>query len=110
MSNKRDFKKFTNQYTHALCSNMMAVSATVPGVDTAKIDDAIIKLLKGAEVAIMMADVKYDKTEAAFDNPAEYRKARRAFYKEVFDKAHQEFAKSELEAMAEFNQAIPKKG
>lgn len=107
MESKRSFKKFVNELAQAICSDMMAVSIEVPGVNTDAIDQAIIKVLKGAEVALMMANAKFDKTESAFANRREYNKARRAFYKTVFDKAHTEFAECNTKALAEFNAAVP---
>ena len=107
MANKREFKKQTHALTAAVVNDMMASSFVSDKIDKEAIDNAIIKLLSASEAAIVKVNVKFDKTMKAFDSEKEYKKAKKSFYKTLFDKAGDEFIEKLKEAMADYNACFP---
>ncbi len=47
------------------------------------------------------------KGQKAFDNPKEYNRAKEAFFKQLFKKINEDFAREINEALKEFNATIP---
>lgn len=107
MANKREFKKQTHALTAAVVNDMMMTSFISDKVDKEAVDNAIIKLLAASEAAIVKVNVKFDKTLKAFDSEKEYKKAKRSFYKALYDKAGDEFVEKLKESMADFNSCFP---
>lgn len=107
MANKREFKKYVNAVCDNIISDMTYASLTLEGVDTKAIDDCCIDILKAGSLAIMKSNVKFDKTERAFDNKADYNKAKFHFFRELYKKTNKEFAASLNEAIKKFNTAVP---
>ena len=53
------------------------------------------------------ANITFDRGRRAFADPAEYSKAKRAFFKALFDKINTELSEETNEALKLFNSAIP---
>ncbi len=107
MANKREFKKAIAAVGGAICNDMMTVAICVDGVDRNAIDAAISRVLSATENAIERSNIFFDKGRRAFPTEEEYIKAKRAFFKQLFDKIHKEYTAVLDETIKQFNAAIP---
>lgn len=105
--NKRDFKKYVEQVGDSACASMVDVYETVENVDKSKVADAVEKVISAVAAAKTNADITFDKGVKAFNNLAEYSKAKKAFYKQLFKKIYEDFYNNLDEAVKEFNSAVP---
>lgn len=108
MANKREFKKYVGEISTSIVQDMMVVYYNIDKANREGIDKAVIEILKAGEKAIMHANVKFDKSPRAFETKNEYKKAATQFYKSLYKKVNQEFAKEINAAIATFNAAVPK--
>ena len=107
MANKRDFKKYVESVGAAICDEMMIAFYNVEGIDQEKTQESIAKVLGAVGKATSNSNVFFDKGQKAFDNPKEYNRAKEAFFKQLFKKINEDFAREINEALKEFNAAIP---
>lgn len=105
--NKRDFKKYVESLGDSACASMVDVYETVENVDKSKVADAVEKVISATAAAKSNADVTFDKGVKAFGSLKEYSKAKRAFFKQLFNKITEDYYKELEEAVKEFNSAIP---
>ena len=105
--NKRDFKKYVESVGDSALASMVDVSETVESVDKAKVANAVEKVISAVAAAKTNADITFDKGVKAFNNLAEYSKAKKAFFKQLFTKIYDDFYKDLDEAVKEFNSAVP---
>lgn len=105
--NKRDFKKYVESLGDSACAAMADVYDTVENVDKEKIANAVEKVISATAAAKSNADIVFDKGVKAFNNVAEYSKAKKAFFKQLFNKIYEDFYKELDEAVKEFNSAVP---
>lgn len=106
MANKREFKKYVTAVSQAVSQDMMDTCYTIDGVDCETVQDAVIDILKAAELAIMKSNVKFDKTPKGCADGS-YGKQRQSFYKALFSKANKDFTDAINAAVKKFNTAIP---
>lgn len=107
MANKREFKKYVTEVSGALVTDMMATSYAFEKADKDAVDNAIIKLLQAREEALIKTNVKFDKTQKAFESRHAYNAAKRKFYTELFNKVNVDFGKVVAESVKVFNTAFP---
>jgi hypothetical protein len=107
MANKREFKKYADAVGASACEAMMTTYYTVEGADKKAISDAIEQVLCAVAAARSNADITFDKGVKAFDSLADYSKAKKDFYKKLFVKVNDDFAKDLDKAIKAFNAAIP---
>lgn len=107
MANKREFKKYIRAVGSALINDMMTAYYAFNKVEKDAIDKAIITILEACEEAVLRSNVKFDKTQTAYDTPRHYNTGKAAFYNEVYAKINADFSKSINEAIKEFNTAFP---
>lgn len=105
--NKRDFKKYVESVGDSACASMADVFDTVENIDKEKVADAVEKVIGAVAAAKSNADITFDKGVKAFDSLAEYSKAKKSFYKQLFKKIYEDFYKELDDAVKEFNSAIP---
>ena len=105
--NKRDFKKYVESVGDSACASMVDVYDTVENVDKEKVANAVEKVLSAVAAAKTNADITFDKGVKAFDNIAAYSKAKKEFFKQLFNKINEDFYKDLDEAVKEFNSAVP---
>ena len=105
--NKRDFKKYVEGLGDSACASMVDVYETTANVDKTKVANAIEKVISAVAAAKTNADITFDKGVKAFDNLVSYSKAKKAFYKQLFNKIKEDFYKELDEAVKEFNEAVP---
>lgn len=106
--NKRDFKKYVESVGDSACASMAEVYDSVEKIDKAKVADAVEKVIAAVAAAKSNADITFDKGAKAFDNLKEYSKAKKAFFKQLFEKIYKDFYNELDEALKEFNSAVPK--
>lgn len=107
MANKREFKKYVEAIGASACEAMMETYYNVEGADKAAIEKAMGQVLGAVGAARAHANVFFDKGHKAFENPAEYSKAKAEFFKKLFVKINDDFAKELDAALKVFNAAIP---
>lgn len=105
--NKRDFKKYVESVGDSACASMAEVYDSVEKIDKAKVADAVEKVIAAVAAAKSNADITFDTGAKAFDNLKEYSKAKKAFFKQLFEKIYKDFYNELDEALKEFNSAVP---
>ena len=105
--NKRDFKKYVESVGDSACASMVDVYESVENVDKAKVADAVEKVIGAVAAAKSNADITFDKGVKAFNSLQEYSKAKKAFFRQLFNKIYEDFYKQLDEAVKEFNSAVP---
>lgn len=107
MANKRDFKKSVEAIGAAVCNEMMIAYYNIEDADKNAIASSIEKVLAAVVKAKNNSNVLFDKGVKAFNDYAEYGKAKTSFFKALFNKIHIEFGEEINEALKQFNKAIP---
>lgn len=107
MANKREFKKYADALGASVVDEMVSAYYNVKDVDNDKIAEAIKIALGAVGKAKNNANVCFDKGAKAFEDIAEYGKAKRTFFKALFDKIKTEFVEEINQALKEFNAALP---
>lgn len=107
MANKRDFKKAIEAVGASICEEMMTAYYNVKDADKNAIASSIQTVLSAIETAKDNANVYFDKGAKAFQDKGEYVKAKKEFFKTLFNKIHDDFAQQLDEAVKAFNKAIP---
>lgn len=107
MANKKNFKKSVNIVCNGLVNDMMMAYYSVKEADMEKIDNAIVMVLTSAEKAVVMTNVKFDKTAKAFADKKSYNTAKAKFFATVYNKAKEEFRKGLNDALKVYNEAFP---
>ena len=105
--NKRDFKKYVERIGESAISSMVDVYDSVENVDKEKVINAVERIIGAIESAKSNADVTFDKGLKAFESVKEYSKAKKAFFKQMFNKIYDDFFTELEEAVKEFNAAVP---
>ncbi|MCH5234298.1 MAG: hypothetical protein J1E16_03320 [Muribaculaceae bacterium] len=105
--NKRDYKKYVESVGDSALASMVDIAESYDNVDKAKVTDAVQKVISAVAAAKSNADVTFDKGVKAFDNIVAYSKAKKAFFKQLFNKINENFFKELDEAVKEFNSAVP---
>lgn len=107
MANKREFKKYADALGASIIDEMISAYYNIKDVDRDKIAEAMQKVLGAIGKAKNNANVYFDRGPRAFENMAEYAKAKNNFFKALFDKIETEFSEEINEALAIFNSALP---
>lgn len=107
MANKRDLKKYIRNTCGSLAGEILLARAAFPVIDRKTVHDIIndIALLQGTSLA--KVSVAFDKKERDFADPAEYRKARSAYYTKAYDSLICGFDDAVLEIVKKMNAALP---
>lgn len=107
MANKRNFKKDVEAVGAELCEEMMATYYNVENADRDAIAKSIEKVLFAVTKAKDNSNVYFDRGHKAFESIEDYTKAKKNFFKTLFDKIHEDFASEINEALKIFNSALP---
>lgn len=105
--NKQDFKKAVEAVGASMCDEMMTIYYNVEGVDRDKISVAVAKVLGATGAAKANANRFFGKGRKSFANPEEYAKAKSEYFKELFNKIHEDFNNEISAALKLFNEAVP---
>lgn len=109
MSNKRSLKKNIRYICGDVAAECITSSYLIPGVNKEILNSAVIKTAGLQTSSLSGANVAFDKTPSSFDNIAEYRKARKAYYSAAYKALIEKFNKQLQEIVKEMNSALPKK-
>ncbi|MDE7412875.1 MAG: hypothetical protein K2N05_03665 [Muribaculaceae bacterium] len=107
MANKREFKKYVDALGASACDEMMYAFYTVEGADKDAISKAIEKVLLATNKARMNSNIFFDRGAKAFADKKEYEKAKKNFFKALFEKVTTEFSEEIQDALKQFNAALP---
>lgn len=107
MANKREFKKYATAVGASLCEDMMVYYYNVPGINKEEVEKGIGKVLAAVEQAVCNANVFFDKGRRGFESDKAYSKAKKEFFKKLFEKINSDFKATLDEAVKEFNAAVP---
>ena len=107
MANKREFKKYVDALGASVIDEMVVAYYNVKGADRDKISQAIESTLGAIGNAKNNANVFFDKGTRAFDNIEEYSKAKKDFFRSLFNKIETEFSDDVNAALKLFNEALP---
>lgn len=107
MANKREFKKYVDALGASVIDEMVSAFYNVKGADKDKISKAIEMTLGAIGKAKNNANVFFDKGTRAFDSVEEYSKAKKDFFRSLFNKIETEFSDDVNAALKLFNEALP---
>lgn len=107
MANKRQFKKYVDSLGASIIDEMVSSYYNVKGADKEKISEAIESTLAAIGKAKNNSNVFFDKGVRAFENVGEYSKAKKEFFKALFNKIETEFGDDVNAALKVFNAALP---
>lgn len=107
MANKREFKKFATALGANVCEDIMINYYSIEGIDRKMAEESVGKVLAAVENATSRANVFFDKGARAFEDRKEYSRAKRAFFKDLFEKINKDFISEIDEALKMFNSSVP---
>lgn len=107
MANKREFKKFVDELGATVIDEMVDAYRNVKDVNHDKIAEAMEMLLGAIGKAKNNSNVFFDRGERAFQDKKEYAKAKKEFFKALFNKIQTEFSEEVNQALKLFNSALP---
>lgn len=107
MANKREFKKYADALSASVIDEMISAYYNVKNADRDKIAESMQKVLGAIGKAKNNSNVYFDRGPKAFGSMAEYAKAKKKFFKALFDKIETEFSEEINEALKVFNAALP---
>lgn len=107
MANKREFKKYVDALGASVIDEMVIAFYNVKGADRDKISQAIETALGAVGKAKNNANVFFDKGVRAFENVSEYSKAKKEFFKTLFNKIESEFDEDINKSLKLFNDSLP---
>lgn len=107
MANKREFKKYVDALGSSVMDEMVSSYYDVEGADRDKIAKAIQVVLGAIGTARDNANITFDRGVRAFGSLEEYSKAKRGFFRALFDKIETEFDEGINTALHMFNEALP---
>lgn len=105
--NKREFKKVIDAVGSSLYQEMMTAYYNVEGIDKEEVAKAIKDVLGATASARNNANIFFDRGMRSFSDHKEYAKAKKAFFKSLFDKIYADYNSSIDEALKKFNAALP---
>lgn len=107
MANKREFKKYVDALAASIVDEMVSAYYNVSGVDRDKIAESVKLTLGAVGKAKTNANVCFDKGSKAFEDEVAYAKAKRVFFRALFDKIVTEYNEEINAALKVFNSALP---
>lgn len=104
--NKKQFKRATDNVGASIC-NQMAAYYNVDGVDREKITVAVAKVFGATKAAKAKANRFFDGRVKNFTSVKEYNKAKRIFFKKLFEDILKNFSEDTSAATKLFYEAVP---
>lgn len=107
MANKRNLKKYIKYTCGDIAGECIFAKIYFAGVDDNKMDEIIVKAAGLQTTTIDKVSVSFDKTPKTFGgNLADYRKAKKQYFKECYKALKQEFVKDIENIVCEMNAAL----
>lgn len=107
MANKRDYKKYVEALSAAMIDEMIAAYYNVKGADQDKIAKAMETVMGAMAKARNNSNVYFSRGASGFADMKEFAKAKRAFFRSLFNKIDTEFEEETNAALKLFNEALP---
>lgn len=107
MANKREFKKYADALGASIIDEMISAYYNVEGADRDNIAKAMESVLGAIGKAKNNANITFDRGPKSFDSLEAYSKAKKEFYRSLFDKIETEFSEEVNEGLKLFNAALP---
>ncbi len=107
MVNKREFKKYVDAVGASVCNGMMEAYYSIDGIDKEAVQSAVTKVLGAIGAAKSNANRYFDRGPKGFADMKEYARAKRDFFRALFNKITKDFSDEVNGALKEFNAAIP---
>lgn len=107
MCNKREFKKYVDALGATVVEEMMIQFYNEEKADKQAIASAVGNLLAATDNARKNANVTFDKGPRAFADLKEYSKAKKQFYRALFNKISKEFSEEVKNAVKVLNASLP---
>ncbi len=107
MATKRDLKKFIHNTCGALAAEIILARAAFPSIERGKVYDIVSDIATLQANTLPKVSIAYDKKPADFENYAEYRKARHAYYATAYDHLLEDFDAQVAEIVSKMDAALP---
>lgn len=107
MANKRNLKKFVRNTCGSLAAEIILARAAFPTIERKAVHDIINDIAVLQSTTLAKISVAFDKKAKAFDNTAQYRKERKAYFNKAYTSLLDEFNTSVLEIVKKMNAALP---
>lgn len=107
MANKRILKKQIKYICGEVALQCILTREYVSGTNADNLNNLVIAAADLQEKSLKNASFSFDKTPKDFDNPADYRKAATAYYKQAYSVFHKEFNSHIQEILKQLNAEIP---
>lgn len=107
MANLRDLKKEVRYICGDLAGECMLAAHYVKGVNPDEMARIVGKIASLQQSALRNVSFSFDKTPSDFENKAEYRKARRVYFKKAFASFHEKMLEKVTEIVKEMNAVLP---
>ena len=107
MANKRELKKYIIQTCGAMAADMIMTGYIFSEVNPADVDKVISHLAALQADSLAKCSTSYDKVARDFETPADYHKARRAYFAAAYTKLLKDFNAEVSQIVKEMNAALP---
>jgi len=91
IASKRDLKKYINELNDAVVQYVLPSAVLAGFVSDDQADEIITKLAGLHNEVIKRLSISFDKQLSAFESAAQYKKAKRAYFRQAYDKAMSEY-------------------
>lgn len=91
ITSKRDLKKYIGELNYAVVEYVLPSAYLAGFVDDAKAEEILNKLAELHNEAAKRINISYDKKPSAFESAKEYKKAKRAYFREAYGKAAEDY-------------------
>ncbi len=107
MANKREFKKYVDALGASIISEIAIAYENVEGADKDGLQKAYTIILGAVYNTKNNANVFFDRGRKGFADVAEYSKAKKEFFRSLFNKIEKDFTDQVNEGLKIFNAALP---
>lgn len=91
ITSKRDLKKYLGELNYAVVEYVLPSAYLAGFVNDEQAEEILNKLAELHNEAAKRINISYDKKPSAFATPAEYKKAKRAYFHQAYAKAAEEY-------------------
>lgn len=108
MASIRSFKKGVYSICGDIATDTLIASELFPqSVNKEDVDRLINEIAALQEDTIALTSISFDKARREFANPADYRKAKHAYFKKAYAKLEKDFLDRVGEILKQLNEALP---
>lgn len=107
MANKRIFKKTVKSLGAAICDEFMSGYYNIEGIDRVKTEQAIVIVLQAVDDACCNANKFMGKRHREFADANDYSKAKREFFRNLFNQINEEYSRALDLGVKTYNEAVP---